>query len=98
MAEAAGARSTAAACLPVWSELRLGWPHPLRLGRPQRRNPQGAKYSAEPSCGHAMEGWVTDEAVWPRNRTLEMFGEWLEVQMCSIVEDLDLDERLEYVE
>ncbi len=45
-----------------------------------------------------LEGWVTDEAYWPKNRTFEMFGEWFEVQMSSIVQDLYLDERLEYIE
>jgi len=41
---------------------------------------------------------VTDEACWPKNRTLEMFEEWFEVQMSSIVEDLYLGEALEYLE
>ena len=45
-----------------------------------------------------LEGWVTDEACWPKNRTLEMFEEWFEVQMSSIVEDLCLGEALEYLE
>ncbi len=42
-----------------------------------------------------LEGWVTDEACWPRNWTFEMFQEWFEIQMTSVVEDLDLDEPLE---
>jgi hypothetical protein len=41
---------------------------------------------------------VTDEASWPKNRTLEMFREWFEVQMSSIVEDLFLGEALKYLE
>jgi hypothetical protein len=45
-----------------------------------------------------LEGWVTDKASWPKNRTLEMFREWFEVQMSSIVEDLYLGEALEYLE
>jgi len=45
-----------------------------------------------------LEGWVTDEACWPKNRSLEMFEEWFEVQMSSIVEDLYLGEALEYLE
>ncbi len=45
-----------------------------------------------------LEGWVTDEAYWPKNRTFEMFCEWFEVQMSSIVQDLDLDEPLGYIE
>ena len=42
-----------------------------------------------------LEGWVTDEALWPQNRTLGMFQEWFEIQMCSLVQDLDGDEPLE---
>ena len=45
-----------------------------------------------------LEGWVTDEACWPENRTSEMFWEWFEVQMISLVQDLHLDETLEYIE
>ena len=45
-----------------------------------------------------LEGWVTDEVSWPKNRTLEMFREWFEVQMSSIVEDLFPGEALKYLE
>ena len=45
-----------------------------------------------------LEGWVTDEALWPKKRTLEMFQEWFEVQMRSIVQDLYLYEPLGYIE
>ena len=45
-----------------------------------------------------LEGRVTEEAYWPKDRTFEMFCEWFEVQMSSIVQDLDPDERLEYIE
>ena len=41
---------------------------------------------------------MTDEASWPKNRTLEMFNKWFEVLMGSIVEDLHLGEALEYLE
>jgi hypothetical protein len=44
-----------------------------------------------------LEGWVTDEALWPQDRTRAMFDEWFEVQMCSVVQDLDSDEPLELV-
>ena len=37
-------------------------------------------------------------ASYPKNRTLEMFREWFEVQMSSIVEDLYLGEALEYLQ
>ncbi len=42
-----------------------------------------------------LEGWVREEAFWPKDRTLGMFQEWFEIQMCSIVQDLDMDEPLE---
>jgi len=38
-----------------------------------------------------LEGWVRDEAFWPKDRTLGMFQEWFEIQMCSIVQDLGLE-------
>lgn len=42
-----------------------------------------------------LEGWVTDETQWPKNRTHAMFAEWFDIQMCALVQDLDLDEPLE---
>jgi len=43
-----------------------------------------------------LEGWVRDEAFWPKDRTPGMFQEWFEIQMCSIVQDLGWDEPLEF--
>ena len=37
--------------------------------------------------------WLTDEQQWPKNRTHQMFGEWFDLQMCPVVEDLHLDEE-----
>ncbi len=52
-----------------------------------------------PGLFEALLGaWVTDEAYWPKNRTLEMFCECFGIQMSSIVQDLYLDERLEHIE
>ena len=49
-----------------------------------------------PSLFEAMLGcWVTDEALWPKDRTRTMFEEWSEIQMCSVVQDLYFDEPLE---
>jgi len=45
-----------------------------------------------------LEGWVTDEAYWPKKRTFEIFQEWFEVEWSPIVQDLCLDERLECIE
>ena len=44
-----------------------------------------------------LEGWVTDEACWPKNRTPRMFQEWFEIQMCSVVQDLDSGTPLELI-
>ena len=35
-----------------------------------------------------LDGWHTDEAAWPQNRTLAMFKKWFQVELHSIVEDL----------
>ena len=43
-----------------------------------------------------LEGWVTVESMWPRKLSIQMFEEWFEVQMTSMV--LDLDEPLAYYE
>ena len=44
-----------------------------------------------------LAGWVTDEALWPKNRTFEMFREWFDVEMTSVVEDLHPQEPLAYI-
>jgi hypothetical protein len=33
--------------------------------------------------------WYTDEALWPKKRTLKMFREWFAVEYSSMVWDLD---------
>jgi len=35
-----------------------------------------------------LESWYTDEALWPKNRTLELFKEWVHVEYHSRVDDL----------
>lgn len=34
-----------------------------------------------------LSSWVTDENVWPDNRTYEMFKEWFDVELHSMVYD-----------
>ena len=43
-------------------------------------------------------GWCTDESWWPHDRTKEMFWQWFEVELHSIVKDPHTDpiERLDY--
>ena len=38
--------------------------------------------------------WLTDEQQWPKDRTRKMFGEWFDVRMYPVVEDLYFDEGL----
>ena len=45
-----------------------------------------------------LAGWLTDPGSWPKKRTYEMFQDWFEIQMTSIVEDLYLDEPLEVLD
>ena len=46
-----------------------------------------------------LEGWYTDERLWPKKRNLKLFYEWFEVECHSVIVDtVDLpiedDERL----
>ena len=34
-----------------------------------------------------LEGWYTDEALWPKNRDYKTFMEWFEVECHSVVMD-----------
>ena len=45
-----------------------------------------------------LSGWLRDPGCWPRKRSSEMFNEWFEFQMTSMVEDLDQDEPLDFIE
>jgi hypothetical protein len=35
-----------------------------------------------------LEGWFTDPKLWPPNRTREMFLEWFDVELHSMVVDI----------
>ncbi len=35
-----------------------------------------------------LDGWHTDDAAWPENRTFAMFKEWFDIELHSVVEDL----------
>jgi hypothetical protein len=41
-----------------------------------------------------LEGWITDQATWPKERSYEKFTEWFEVEHHSVVEDLVAGEPL----
>jgi hypothetical protein len=35
-----------------------------------------------------LEGWYTDESLWPQKRTFKLFQEWFEVECHSVIEDM----------
>lgn len=35
-----------------------------------------------------LEGWYTDESVWPKDRSLKVFKQWFEVEHFDVVEDV----------
>jgi hypothetical protein len=41
-----------------------------------------------------LEGWITDPATWPKERSYERFQEWFAVEHHSVVEDLVAGEPL----
>lgn len=41
-----------------------------------------------------LDGWMTDPDEWPQKRTLKMFKEWFDVEICEMVYDLS-NKRLE---
>jgi len=38
-----------------------------------------------------LNDWYTDEDKWPQQRTYKMFSEWFEIEICSMVLDLEED-------
>jgi hypothetical protein len=34
-----------------------------------------------------LEGWYTDESLWPQKRTFKLFQEWFEVECHTMIED-----------
>ncbi len=41
-----------------------------------------------------LEGWMTDPATWPKDRSYERFREWFEVEHHSLLHDLVAGEPL----
>ena len=37
---------------------------------------------------HWLEGWCTDETLWPKRRTRKLFREWFDIRIHSWVEEL----------
>ena len=36
-----------------------------------------------------LNDWYTDEEGWPDNRTYKMFVEWFDIEICSMILDLE---------
>ncbi len=34
-----------------------------------------------------LEGWYTDESIWPGKRDLKLFSEWFDVECHTVIED-----------
>ena len=34
-----------------------------------------------------LEGWYTDESLWPQKRTFKLFQDWFEVECHTVIED-----------
>ena len=41
-----------------------------------------------------LSAWVTDEDLWPKEQTFEMFGEWFDVQTYAMIVDVYMDEAV----
>lgn len=36
---------------------------------------------------HELEGWYTDEGLWPQKRTMKLFYQWFDVECHTVIED-----------
>ncbi len=41
-----------------------------------------------------LEDWMSDQSTWPKDRTYEMFRQWFDVEVDSVVVDLVAGEPL----
>jgi hypothetical protein len=59
---------------------------------PDYEDPVDAEKVLKKVCGEIfcreLEAWYTDEACWPRDRGLERFKEWFEIEHLELVEDV----------
>jgi len=39
-----------------------------------------------------LNDWYTNENKWPKNRSFKLFSEWFEVEICSMILDLEENE------
>ena len=44
-----------------------------------------------------LEGWLRDESMWPKERTFQMFQEWIEVETHAMLVDIYEDEAIDYI-
>lgn len=59
---------------------------------PDYEDPEDAEKILKKVCEEIfcreLEGWYTDEEVWPKDRSLKVFKQWFDVQHFEIVEDV----------
>ncbi len=44
-----------------------------------------------------LRAWVTDAGLWPSDRTQEMFEAWFEIETYSMIQDIYMDEAIDYL-
>ena len=50
-----------------------------------------------PALFEAMLGaWLTDDGMWPSDRTRLMFDEWFDIETHSMIVDVYMDEAIDY--
>jgi hypothetical protein len=40
---------------------------------------------------HQLDSWMTDEGSWPQRRDLQIFLDWFDVEICSMVLNISKD-------
>lgn len=41
---------------------------------------------------YGLNDWYIDEEKWPKNRAFKMFSDWFDVEICSMILDVEDDE------
>jgi len=49
------------------------------------------KDNFEPIFDNELLDWNTDENTWPQNRTWQVFRQWFDVEICSMLLDMEDD-------
>ncbi len=49
------------------------------------------KKNYEDIFSNELNDWCTDEKSWPKNRTFKMFSDWFDIEISSMILDLEDD-------